>query len=97
MLHRILLSAGICLASNLAFAEDSWRVFTRAENFSYSNGAPVTAYVDFLVGPAPEEGADTAFSRNIIEMGMGFKRLELSIIHRNDYNLYFTPDTASVA
>jgi hypothetical protein len=96
MLHRILLLAGACLACDLALAEDDWRVFARAESFSFSGGSPVTAYVDFLVGPAPADG-DTAFSRNIIETGMGFKRLEFSLVHRNDYNLYFTQDAAQFA
>jgi|GEM_PF-2968522 len=96
MLHRVLLLTGVCLVCDSALAEDSWRVFTRAESFSYSGGSPVTAYIDFLIGPAPD-GGDVAFSRNTFEMGMGFKRVELSLIHRNDYNLYFTPDAAQFA
>lgn len=96
MLHRILFLTGSCLLSNWALAEDSWRVFTRAESFSFSGGSPVTAYIDFLIGPAPDDG-DLAFTRNIFEMGVGFKRVELSLIHRNDYNLYFTPDAAQFA
>jgi hypothetical protein len=96
MFYRILLSVSACLICGVAGAADSWRVFTRAESFSYSGGSPVTAYIDFLIGPAPDDG-NVAFSRNSVEMGVGFKRLEFSLIHRNDYNLYFSPDAAQFA
>lgn len=83
-----------------ATAEDgddsSAYLFSRAESFSYSEASPVTAYIDFLIGPAPK-GGSTAFSRNNIELGIGQRGVEFSVVHRNDYNISFTPDTAEFA
>lgn len=95
MVKRILSVACVGLASQSALADD-WRIFTRAESFSYSEANPVTAYIDFLIGPAPDDG-ELAFSRNLIESGVGFKNVEFSIIHRNDYNLYFSQGAAQFA
>lgn len=89
----ILLTSSISVAAADGVPEDSPYLFTRAESFSYSEASPVTAYIDFLIGPAPQ-GGDTAFSRNNIELGFGYKKLEFSIVHRNDYNLSFTPGAA---
>lgn len=91
---KALVTASAGLAATGGVAEPY--VFSKAETFSYSEASPVTAYIDFLVGPAPLDG-DTAFSRNSIELGVGYKDLELSIIHRNDYNIRFTPDAAQFA
>lgn len=103
MLKRALNLTCLCIVgplgivSPLAGADDGdWRYFTRAESFSYSAANPVTAYIDFLVGPAPDDG-ELAFSRNIIETGFGFKAVEFSLLHRNDYNIYFTRDAAEFA
>lgn len=96
MFCRILLISTVGLASSTVLAEDKWRIFTRAESFSYSAANPVTAYIDFLIGPAPDDG-ELAFSRNSIESGIGYRRFEFSLIHRNDYNLFFTPDAAQFA
>lgn len=92
----VLLAGSVSVATADEKAEDSVYVFTRAESFSYSEASPVTAYVDFLIGPAPE-GGDTAFSRNKVEAGIGYKGLEFSVLHRNDYNISFTPDAAQFA
>lgn len=87
-------SAGAAAAEDSA--EDSAYVFSRAESFSYSEASPVTAYIDFLIGPPPA-GGTTAFSRNNIELGIGYRGVEFSIVHRNDYNISFTPDAAQFA
>lgn len=99
MTNRWIIASIAGLAAHAAADEasdSSAYVFTRAESFSYSEASPVTAYIDFLVGPAPM-GGDTAFTRNNIELGIGHKGLEFSVIHRNDYNISFTPDTAEFA
>lgn len=70
-------------------AESNSYLFNRAESFSWSGANPVTAYFNLLVGPPPENG-NHAFTRNIIEFGMGYKNLEISLIHRNDQNLDFS-------
>jgi hypothetical protein len=95
MIKRIMSVACIGLVSQPVLADD-WRLFTRAESFSYSEANPVTAFIDFLVGPAPKDG-ELAFSRNVIESGVGFKSVEFSIIHRNDYNLYFSQGASEFA
>lgn len=92
---KVFVTAFVGLAAANSAAEGGY-VFSKAETFSYSEASPVTAYIDFLVGPAPLSG-DTAFSRNSIELGVGYKGLELSIVHRNDYNISFTPDAAQFA
>ncbi|MCR6650327.1 MAG: DUF5723 family protein [Cellvibrionaceae bacterium] len=95
MIKRILGVLSITMAGPVAAADD-WRVFTRAESFSYSEANPVTAFIDFLVGPAPEDG-ELAFTRNLIESGVGYKNVEFSLIHRNDYNLYFSRGASQFA
>lgn len=70
--------------------------FTRAESFSHSAANPLNTLLNVLIGPAPEDG-DYALSRNSIEFGYRYDRLELSLIHRNDYNLYFSPESAEFA
>lgn len=88
-----LLAGSVSVAAANDKAGEPAYVFTRAESFSYSEANPVTAYANFLIGPAPE-GGEAAFSRNKIELGIGYKGLEFSVLHRNDYNLRFTPDAA---
>lgn len=95
MIKRILAAAGIGMVCQCAVADD-WRIFTRAESFSYSEANPVTAFIDFLIGPAPKDG-ELAFSRNLIESGVGYKNMEFSLIHRNDYNLYFSQGASQFA
>lgn len=70
--------------------------FTRAESFSHSAANPLNALLNVLIGPAPDNG-DYALSRNSIEFGYRYERFELSLIHRNDYNLYFSPESAEFA
>lgn len=96
MIKRILSIGCIGMVAQPALAADDWRIFTRAESLSYSEANPVTAFIDFLIGPAPDDG-ELAFSRNVIETGVGFKNVEFSIIHRNDYNLYFSQGAAQFA
>lgn len=97
MIKRILAVAYLGIACQpAAAADDDWRVFTRAESFSYSEANPVTAFIDFLVGPAPKDG-ELAFTRNVIESGVGYKNIEFSLIHRNDYNLYFSRGASEFA
>lgn len=84
------------LVSPWACAADDWRIFTRAESFSHSAANPVTAFLDFLIGPPPDDG-ELAFSRNIIESGIGYKAVEFSVLHRNDYNLYFSKEASEFA
>lgn len=97
MLKRVVNIACLSLISSISVADDGdWSFFTRAESFSYSAANPVTAYIDFLIGPAPDNG-ELAFSRNIIETGIAFKAFEFSLLHRNDYNLYFSRDAAEFA
>ncbi len=65
------------------------KLFSRAESFSNSDASPLTAYLKNLVGPPPLKG-HYALSRNNIEFGWGVNRFELSLVHRNDYNLSFS-------
>src|SRR5690606_38463830 len=95
MIRRFLCIVCVGLESQSALADD-WRIFTRAESFSYSEANPVTVYIDFLIGPAPKDG-ELAFTRNLIETGVGYKNVEFSLIHRNDYNLYFSQGAAQFA
>ena len=87
--YKILTIIGVLIGSLNVQAASSNYLFTRGESFSYSAANPVTAYLDFLVGPAPDDG-NHAFTRNSIEFGMGYKNFEFSLIHRNDQNLDFS-------
>lgn len=71
--------------------------FSRAESFSYSSANTLTALMrGDLLGPPPKGGTE-ALLRNSIEFGYRWKRFELSLIHRNDYNLYFSQESAEFA
>lgn len=70
--------------------------FTRAESYSHSTAFPLTTYLNSLVGPEPEDG-EFVISRNSIEFGYRWDRLEISLVHRNDQNLIFSPETAEFA
>lgn len=86
----------LLLSISPALAEDEAIIFSRADSFSYSEGTPVTSYLQLIIGPPPA-GGEHAFSRNRFEFGMRLDRFELSFIHRNDYNLDFSKDTADFA
>lgn len=96
MFSRFVYALAIGAASPVVLADDSAHFFTRAESFSDSNAAPLTAYLKNLVGPVPDRG-DYVLSRNSIEFGMAWKEWELSFIHRNDYNLRFHEETMDFA
>lgn len=68
-------------------------MFSRSEIYGYSDAFPARSYLNLLVGPAPKSG-DFAFARTRVELGLGFNNFEISAIHRNDYNLTFSPDVA---
>lgn len=95
----------ICVLAGLTFglvdavrAQEAESVlFTKAESFSYSAANPLTSFLNMLVGPEPKAGGTHVFSRNSIEFGIRHQQLSFSIIHRNDYNLDFTPDAAAFA
>ena len=67
--------------------------FTRSEVFGHSAAFPAKSYINFLIGPPPEQG-EFAFARTKVEAGFGISNFELSAIHRNDYNITFTEDAA---
>lgn len=94
---KICLLAALTLWSVSAVCEQQVEsaLFTKAESFSYSSANPITAFVNMLVGPAPKPGGTHVFSRNSLELGVRHQDLSFSIIHRNDYNLDFTPDAAA--
>lgn len=84
------------LLSTAVRAEDPAALFSRGDSFSYSAANPITAYLNLLIGPAPQHGS-VFLSRNNIEFGFSLRRFEFSLIHRNDYNLIFHPETADFA
>lgn len=94
---RLCLLVGLILgpAEAVRAQEAESALFTKAESFSYSAANPVTAFLSMLVGPEPQPGGTHVFSRNSIEFGVRHEALSFSIIHRNDYNLDFTPDAAA--
>lgn len=72
------------------------QMFSRADSFSYSGAVPLQSYINFLIGPAPDEGSH-ALSRNRIELGLAVGAYEFAVFHRNDYSLDFDSQTAEFA
>lgn len=95
--YKICLLAGVILGpvEGVRAEEAESVLFAKAESFSHSSANPVTAFLNMLVGPEPKPGGTHVFSRNSIELGVRHQELSFSIIHRNDYNLDFTPDAAA--
>lgn len=94
--YACLILASIGSSANADVTVKKNGFYSNAESFSYSTANPLTAYLNVLIGPEPDNGT-YAFSRNLIEFGYRLNRFEMALVHRNDQNLEFSPGAAQFA
>ncbi len=83
-----------CFAPLFAFCqENNWSTFTSIKSYSYSDIAPIDQVIHNLEGNTIHDG-DFAYTENKFEIGFLNDNWVFSYIHRYDYFLEFTPDTA---